>query len=587
MQKDAMCPQTSVDFTLFADLQKDVSSLVSAQSIVSLTERISHIFVKNFNAISCNVFLSCDSIDYAFNPQNGSIVSKKSLTPIQNETKYIIELGNSDNNATVLLEFAQRPSNVLDQIIKKIAESISKIFTKMCLFEKLENRDILGIVIKLQEANSVLKLSEELRNLKDIFDCDSISPLLVAAGKIHHLTFARIAPFLTKTWDEHKETILKGDDVFTDHLIITSVFKNHKPTFLLVSSKKNSKFDQFDSESYKIQKSLTPAIDRAVQRIYKKNIIAERRDSRHKIEQMINRETESLLTLDTYVPDLGNHAKDSLLMQIANKLELFKLCKLSTRQISTFITAVHKKYRNNPYHNWSHAVDVTRNVFIFLKSSGFLHDFDGVERLAMFAASICHDVDHRGVTNKQLEEQNHPLGILYKGLGVLEMHHCAEMINLLEEKPNKETLISYLCQEDTDKFWKIAISMISATNMANYKNMIQQINEMLQRGMNINLEEDRMLLLKYFIVCGDLSNVLGNFNCGIKWAKLLQKETRNSLGIKEEIDMKTLAGIEIGFIKGICISVYDIFPKLSQHLSPYFDSLNDNLNQWQELSLQY
>ena len=585
MQQELMTPQMSIDFKLFCDLQKDISSLVSAESVISLAEKISNIFVTNLNANTCNVYLTRDSIDFAFDPHSGTIISKKTLTPIQNETKYIFEIGNEEHGAIIVLEFTQQPSNQIDAIIQKISNSISKIFTKMCIFEQLENRDILDIVVKLQEAKSVLTLSEELRKLKEIFQCDAISPLLVAAGKIHHLTFAKVAPFLMKTWDEYKEIIQKGDDVITDNVIITSVFKNQKPSFILISSKKNSQIEQINSECFKIQKSLTQLIEKAVQRIYKRNIITERRDSKHKIEQFINKETESFLSLDIYVPDLGNHAKESLLMFIAHQLELFKLCNISTRQINTFISSARNKYRNNPYHNWSHAVDVTRNTFIFMKTSGFLSKFDGIERLAMFAACICHDIDHRGVTNKQLEEQNHPLGILYRGLGVLEMHHSAEMINLLEpRKTNKETLISHLNNEQMKKFWKLALSMIRATNMATYKETLTNMNELVQKGFNPESSHERSLLLNYFIICGDLSNVLGGFNCGVEWSKLLQKETRNSLGVKEEIDMKTLAGMEVGFIKGVCLSVYEILPKLSPKLNPYFDSLNDNLKRWQELA---
>mmetsp|Transcript_71304 Transcript_71304/g.190385 ORF Transcript_71304/g.190385 Transcript_71304/m.190385 type:complete len:83 (+) Transcript_71304:304-552(+) len=80
--------------------------------------------------------------------------------------------------------------------------------------------------------------------------------------------------------------------------------------------------------------------------------------------------------------------------------------------------------RSNPYHNWQHVFDVTQTLFVLGMQSGLLERIDPLERLAIVIASLCHDVDHPGVTNSFILKHQ---AYIFDNYGInadcLEHHH--------------------------------------------------------------------------------------------------------------------------------------------------------------------
>lgn len=51
--------------------------------------------------------------------------------------------------------------------------------------------------------------------------------------------------------------------------------------------------------------------------------------------------------------------------------------------------------------------------------------------LALFTASLCHDLDHRGFTNNFFEKNNAPLAALYS-TSIMENHHFDQTLAILQ-----------------------------------------------------------------------------------------------------------------------------------------------------------
>ena len=62
----------------------------------------------------------------------------------------------------------------------------------------------------------------------------------------------------------------------------------------------------------------------------------------------------------------------------------------------------------------------------------------------MLVASLCHDVDHRGYNNAFFKKFNEPLATLYTN-SVMEQHHYATTINLLQVKWSLTLFVDKLC----------------------------------------------------------------------------------------------------------------------------------------------
>ncbi len=53
-------------------------------------------------------------------------------------------------------------------------------------------------------------------------------------------------------------------------------------------------------------------------------------------------------------------------------------------------------YRDVPYHNFFHCVDVTHTTFRFIRLAGGRARMAPAEKLALMVAALCHDLDHPG-----------------------------------------------------------------------------------------------------------------------------------------------------------------------------------------------
>lgn len=88
----------------------------------------------------------------------------------------------------------------------------------------------------------------------------------------------------------------------------------------------------------------------------------------------------------------------------------------------TFLEEVRRGYRDNPYHSFIHAFDVTQTLFTLLTTFGAVATLQltTLETVAIMIASVCHDIEHPGVNNKFLVANNHKLALLYNDRSVLE-----------------------------------------------------------------------------------------------------------------------------------------------------------------------
>ena len=98
------------------------------------------------------------------------------------------------------------------------------------------------------------------------------------------------------------------------------------------------------------------------------------------------------------------------------------------RVLVHFTASVRNLYHDLPYHNWEHAFSVAQCAVNLLES--IWDSVKPLERVGIFIAAICHDMDHRGMNNAFLMKTNHPLAVLYSSGSILENHHSymAELI---------------------------------------------------------------------------------------------------------------------------------------------------------------
>lgn len=77
---------------------------------------------------------------------------------------------------------------------------------------------------------------------------------------------------------------------------------------------------------------------------------------------------------------------------------------------------VESRYRDNPYHNSTHATDVMQATAYFLRKSRLKAVFDPLDETICLLSAIVHDIDHPGKSSAFLCNSNNDLAILYNDM---------------------------------------------------------------------------------------------------------------------------------------------------------------------------
>ncbi|VDK68074.1 unnamed protein product [Litomosoides sigmodontis] len=197
-------------------------------------------------------------------------------------------------------------------------------------------------------------------------------------------------------------------------------------------------------------------------------------------------------------------------LSIFKDLGFVQRFRLQRQTLACFLLMVQKGYRDVPYHNWSHAFAVAHFTYLLLRTETAHNALNELESLALFVASLCHDIDHRGTTNAFQVQSRTPLAQLYSSEGsVLERHHFAQTISILNME-GCNILVS-LNRHQFHSVLDHIRDIILATDIANHLQKVQDINRMIEVGFDSSIQHHRYLLLCLMMTSADLSDQTKDF----------------------------------------------------------------------------
>ena len=89
---------------------------------------------------------------------------------------------------------------------------------------------------------------------------------------------------------------------------------------------------------------------------------------------------------------------------------------------------------------------------------------------------MCHDVDHPGLNNSFETNSRSPLSLLYNDQSVLEHHHAAYSSQILHDPSSN--FIEFLTFPETQRFRKLFVESILATDMSHHFEMITELKSL-------------------------------------------------------------------------------------------------------------
>ncbi|ETO18762.1 hypothetical protein RFI_18494 [Reticulomyxa filosa] len=172
----------------------------------------------------------------------------------------------------------------------------------------------------------------------------------------------------------------------------------------------------------------------------------------------------------------GKYAMAVVFCALCDRRQLFEQLSLNVTFVCNFFVEITGQYKDNPYHNYIHGVDVLANCNYFMRA----HVFDGLnclDILACLLSAACHDVGHPGNNNAFEVAVESELAVKYNDESVLENMHVAKTWEIMK-KPGCNILEGRTKQE-RKRFRQLLIQSILATDMSKHKEQMTALSKLI------------------------------------------------------------------------------------------------------------
>ncbi|CEG79294.1 hypothetical protein RMATCC62417_13779 [Rhizopus microsporus] len=190
---------------------------------------------------------------------------------------------------------------------------------------------------------------------------------------------------------------------------------------------------------------------------------------------------------DPYAYTLGHSLLDKPRSEvygfIAGLVKRMNICQTLGITISNFLDFlidVERRYLNNPYHSFYHAVDMVMVLYHFFECYDMSEYLTRMDIAMMIVAALCHDVGHTGKNNQFEVSCKSKLAEEFNNLSVLESNSCKLALELLDKHDlirNIETKSRHYGSPLTrHEFKQSIIKMILATDMTHHFDLLHNIS---------------------------------------------------------------------------------------------------------------
>ncbi|CAD7965294.1 unnamed protein product [Amoebophrya sp. A25] len=164
---------------------------------------------------------------------------------------------------------------------------------------------------------------------------------------------------------------------------------------------------------------------------------------------------------------------------------------IPAKTLTAVLQDLKDSYLEEPrFHNWGHALQVFHTSCLMDAHIPFLNQrLDSIHLLALFLASVAHDVAHRGKNNAFEIATSSELALLYNDLSVLENHHASLTGSILQKRKFLEQLVPLPSPDGSDgeeetkqrqaslqrQFRKLVVSAILGTDMSKHGELVKRL----------------------------------------------------------------------------------------------------------------
>ncbi|CAK79391.1 unnamed protein product (macronuclear) [Paramecium tetraurelia] len=329
--------------------------------------------------------------------------------------------------------------------------------------------------------------------------------------------------------------------------------------------------------------------------VYKDLILEAQKQERIDLETLL----DSNMVHHIYTKkELGQFA-----LQLFDFLNLDQI-KVPKEILGDLINEIVMNYNVVPYHNFTHAFQLSQLLFSCYMKSDLKKFCTQLEIFSAILAGLGHDLNHKGVNNMYKIKKSKKFNILTSEIAVLENMHCATFFNIIQLN-RKHDFFQYMSNDEEKTLAKrLIITSILATDMSKHAKLLAKLQKRvectkqydqgekndlieMQRFSNERLE-DRIFILNIMVHACDISNPTMKFNNYMNWSYLLTQEF-NDQTIKEAKigvdvtgfliykDKPTYYGGQMFFSKSLVLPLWVQIGELYPELKYLSEEINKNL----------
>ncbi|XP_053203195.1 cAMP-specific 3',5'-cyclic phosphodiesterase-like isoform X3 [Panonychus citri] len=293
----------------------------------------------------------------------------------------------------------------------------------------------------------------------------------------------------------------------------------------------------------------------------------------------------------------GCHPLTATMYTIFRERDLLKTFKISSKKFVACAITLEEHYLKVPYHNSTHAADVTQSVHVLLLAPALESVFTDLEILAVLFSAAIHDIDHPGVTNQYLINTSSELALMYNDESILENHSLAVAFKILQDESTD--IFDKLTKKQRQTLRKMTIDMVLATDMSKHLSLLADLKTMVETkkvaGSGFLLLDnytERIQVLQNIIHCADLSNPTKPLNLYRRWVNMIfeesfmqgDKERAQGLDISPMCDRHNtvIEKYQVSFIDYIVHPLYETWADLvNPDAQDILDALEENRDWFQ------
>lgn len=281
-----------------------------------------------------------------------------------------------------------------------------------------------------------------------------------------------------------------------------------------------------------------------------------------------------------------------IIVDMFANFQLIELYHINIKKLQRFIMTVNTLYhKENRYHNFVHAFDVTHACYSFLTIMNAQQYLTHLDIFALLVGSLCHDLDHPGFNNVFQVNAQTELAVYYNDISVLESHHASMTFRVLRNPDCN--IFENLTEEQHKEIRRSMISLVLATDMSNHFEYVSKFQHHLStHAFDRNKKEDRQMILNFLLKCADLSNVAKPRLLNDEWSNRVSDEffmqadyeRAHKYPVAPHMDRTktTRPRIAADFMDFVATPMFRILAEFLPASSMLMDYINLNRQAWQK-----